>query len=316
MKCTSRQIFDLTSFSNEPKIFICSSGYESRARNVFEHVKQLNFLSKVCFAFKDNINEIRRTNDEYFVKNGFEMVSVDGNESKEIRRILERLNLEKANSEGGVEIFVDYSCMTRVFYAEIINYLKGLQVSSITLYFLYSEAHFTSPKNGNAYNQYVEPIFGFSNLSVPERPTALIIGLGYERRRAYSLKEYLDAREVYLFVAQNDTDPRFEEEVLKQNRDLIRQVPASNILHYPLKDMKYTELLLFNLCESLLEGYRIVLAPCGPKPFTLLSFIVSCKLGDIDVWRVSAGGGNVASDIEASGKIITFCLEIKNIVPQ
>jgi hypothetical protein len=51
-------------------------------------------------------------------------------------------------------------------------------------------------------------IEGFSFFSVPNKPSALIIGLGYEKNKAFGLTEYFDA-ETFLFYNSDAADKRF-----------------------------------------------------------------------------------------------------------
>lgn len=307
----TKQFFSIEGLPNSLDFFICSSGYESRAVHIFDQCKKRQIENKICFAFKENIDEIRIQNDVFFTENDFKTFTVDGNSSSEILNILAAF-FKIPFTKKIYNIVVDYSCMTRLWYGEIINFFKKkAQIEvSFNLFFLYSLGEYIPPEENDIYNSYVAPIKGYSTLSVPERPTALIIGLGYEKNRAYSLKEYLDAEEVYLFIAENEDNELFIQSVYNENNLLIDQIGEENIFHYPIKDLAYTELVLKGLCESLLNNYRIVLAPCGPKPFTLLSFVTALKLSEIDVWRVSAGASAPIVDKKPTGEILCYLLQI------
>lgn len=61
--------------------------------------------------------------------------------------------------------------------------------------------------------------------------------------------------------------------------------------------------MLTLFCDDLLRNYRVILAPCGPKPFTLLSLITAIKLPDIDVWRISSGKAAPTIDKVADGEV-------------
>jgi hypothetical protein len=49
----------------------------------------------------------------------------------------------------------------------------------------------------------------------------------------------------------------------------------------------------------------VIIAPCGPKPFTLFSFILASQIPNIDVWRISAGDDeNQVIKPKAAGELI------------
>ena len=65
---------------------------------------------------------------------------------------------------------------------------------------------------------------------------------------------------------------------------------SENIFRFPIHDLIYTNFLLENLCKALLNDFRIIIAPCGPKPFALLAMINALKYENyIEVWRISPG---------------------------
>src|SRR4029077_8484712 len=183
------------------------------------------------FGFEDNITPLRSENDKYFIENNFKLYTVDGNSFRSIRNYLESSFRPIFNdSRRDINVIIDYSCMTRVMYAEILYFFKNniSKRKEINLYFSYSTPKYTPPIQEQVYNTHVEPIVGYSDLTIPERPTALIIGLGYDKNRAYSLREYLDADKVYLFVAQSEREPKYEESVFKENADLLSNVSEKN----------------------------------------------------------------------------------------
>jgi hypothetical protein len=94
------------------------------------------------------------------------------------------------------------------------------------------------------------------------------------------------------------------------NSEILNSINNENIIKFPVYDLIYTNYLLESLCKTLIKNYRVILAPCGPKPFALLSFINSLKYdSDLEVWRISPGRGLPKGDREANGNI--SLLEVK-----
>jgi len=313
-KFKHQQLMSIEELPDNLDYIICATGYESRCTYAFGQLaSKKQFSKKICVGFNDNKVLAREKSDLYFRENKFEEHIIDSSSAHEIFNLLKGV-IDISNLTNEVNIAIDYSSMTKVWYAGVLNYFKTLELNGkvINLFFIYSFSEFTPPATSGPYNAYVDPIEGFSNLTIPERPTALIIGLGYEKKRAFSLKEYLDAEVIYLFIADNSFSQEYYDAVIKENKVLIQHTPSENIFYYPLNDITYAEMILTNLCESLLNNYRIVLAPCGPKPFTLINFVVSLNNNDIDVWRVSAGSLNPPVDKKANNGILVSKIEIIN----
>lgn len=58
--------------------------------------------------------------------------------------------------------------------------------------------------------------------------------------------------------------------------------------------------------------FRIVIASCGPKPFTLISMLTASVLPDIDVWRISGNKGFDNANREPDGEVLCFFVEYSN----
>ena len=279
-------------YSCDIDVFLCSAGYEERATNIAEHLKEKlpAIPFKYCIGFQEKKVLSRNKNDFYFKNAGFEIIIGEGDSTGPIEAIFNNiLNLDK--DKGEINVLVDYSCMTRIWYADILTFFNEIKIDKkICIFFSYSYSKFTAAPLDVSNNIHVGPIKGFNSLSIPFKPTALIIGLGYEKNRAFGLTEYLDA-ETYVFYSDNGKGKEFAKEVEIVNSELLSRIEPKNLFRYPINDLRFTEFLLTSLCNDLKDKFRIILAPCGPKPFTLICLIVSLKFKTdfIDVWRISPG---------------------------
>ncbi len=283
-------------------LFITSSGFESRATYLVQKIN-INASKKIAFVFDDKLDKFnRKSNDKILLTKGFELIEANGDSGE---KIIDKLKSLEFNSS--LNILVDYSSMTRIWYATILSFFNSTLFSDkdITLYFSYSCAQFVSPPDEIIPNINVGPITGYNNLSISNKPTILIIGLGYEIDRAYGLAEYLDA-ETYLFYTENFSDNSFSSLVEKNNEELIKSVSPENVFLYNIESIESTFFVLYNLCSRLIETNRIVLAPCGPKLFTMFCLITSHMLLNVDVWRISPGKKSIPLDRIPNGEILVF----------
>lgn len=297
----------------EIDLVIAASGYERRATFIARKIHSLKAARRVALGFTDRLVLNREPNDALFRELGYELISAEGDSDEIIRGLLG--NYLGVVRKRNVKIILDYSSMTRVWYAGVIDLLRGsaLDLESVDVYFAYTPSAFSKPGPPGA-NAYMGPIRGFSGLALPDKKIALVIGLGYERQRALGLVEYVEPAETILLFAKPALDERFVREVERNNAEVIDRVGRNNIVTYPIADLAATASILTSLCLSLNESYRVILAPLGPKPLTLLCLLLATRYANFDVWRVSAGEKGVAYNRPPLDRVLvcktTFEMEI------
>ncbi len=268
---------------------IVASGYESRAVTQAKKYSS-KAIKKIALGFSTEENDkIRINNDKILHKLGFSIHKIVG--EMPTNTVLSKLinEIEKyASKNKNTNVYIDYSCMTKNWYSYMLFNLCNIK-NNIIIYFGYSHAKFVPFDGNHTLNRIVSPLFGYCSLSIPSKPTALIIGMGNETNRIYGLKEYFDAVP-YLFYSDITYNDKYSKEIEKLNNEIIKQTNPNHLFKFPVNDLIYTNYILYNLCLSLLKDYRVVIAPCGPKPFALLAMINALNLNDsIEVWRISPG---------------------------
>ncbi|CAH0316581.1 hypothetical protein SRABI27_05032 [Pedobacter sp. Bi27] len=293
-------------------LFIGSSGYEERSTHLASKLVELTkeSIKVTCSFSSDKTHRQRIENDKIFRKLGFELYEGNGDDDYFMERLLNSLIQKHFLNKTKITILIDYSSMTRLWYASLLRCLYfhkfPIEIKSV---FSYSMAKYQPPSKVVTHNIHVNPIQGFSEFSIPDKPTALIIGMGYERERAFGLTEYFDA-EPFLFYNDNYIESQFVKDVEELNKDLINAIPPDKIYKYHIKNLEYLENTLYKLCSSLNTKYRVIIAPCGPKPFTLVSLLVSLRLNNVDVWRISAGNSRNQIKRIANGELIIYDVSI------
>lgn len=291
-------------------LIIASSGYESRA--IFLH-KEFSLKSecKIVFAF-DNYYDLeqRVANDSYFRQAGYETYQASGNDDNSVYNYLKSFIFKNNN----VNILVDYSSMTRVWYSCILKFFadfNSADVFNVNLFFSYTKAEYIPPPKDIVPNKYVVPIDNHFKISTLQKPTALIIGLGNENIRAFGLKEMFDA-ETFVFYTDGTLKNRYSLDVETCNSELLEIIPDDNVFKYQLQNMSYLHIVLNFLCKKLEERFKIVIAPCGPKPFTLIALFNSQLLNETSVWRISAGEKALPVNRDANGDILITKIQYVN----
>lgn len=299
------QILDNDAMALNFDVFITASGFESRAVCQAQKYAK-NSRDKISLGFTGHPNDrIRRKNDSIFKKLGFEEIIIDeaDDENTHLDNIVKHI-LKYSCIQDNVTIYIDYSCMTRHWYSYLLYKLFNLPINHhIKLYFGYSHAEYIKHEEKHqSLNRVVKPLPGYCGIGVPSKSTALIIGMGNEPNRIYGLRDYFDASP-YLFYTDRSYNEKYSEEIWHLNKNIIDITKEENIYRFPVYDLMYTNYLLENLCRSLLKEHRVIIAPCGPKPFALLAMINSLKYDNLEVWRISPGTNLPKKDRKATGLI-------------
>jgi len=106
-------------------VVIASSGYERRSTALAERLGKRPSGDKIALAFSEQKLLSREKNDLIFERLGYELESARGNEGSPMERLLERY---LKNTDGRqATIVIDYSCMTRLWYAAAIRSLRELK---------------------------------------------------------------------------------------------------------------------------------------------------------------------------------------------
>lgn len=289
---------------------LTASGYESRATHVAQQLAPMNEGRRVAVGFVDRPILSRSSNDAFFSQNGFELVLSSGSDGSAVRHEILRAVYECRSSV--MHILVDFTSMTRVWYGTVLSALREYAENSparVIITFAYSPSQYAEPQDPGP-NLHMGPVSGFSTLSLPNRKTALILGLGYEPERALGLTEYVEAAEVYAFVASPALDERFLNAVLANNDQLIKDLGPEHVLTHPFGDLQATAARLASLVRGLSAlDYRVILAPLGPKPFALICFLLATRYPELDVWRVSQGESEPPYDRAPLGPVLSCTAE-------
>lgn len=283
-------------------LFITSSGYETRASYLARNYN-IRASEYLCLRFNSQIDIFAHTqNDQFYTRHNYTIVNDDGSAYEGLKFFL--LDFIKRFDRTSLKILVDYSSMSRVWYSYILSFFEKMELSQeeVTLCFSYTHSIYEDPPAFDAYRSHISPIEGYYSILPPIKPTALIIGLGYLRFQALGLTEYFEA-EPYTFINRPSMEDRFYLSVMENNELLLQSVHKSNIYYYSIYQLEFSYKILHVLCKDLQSSKRIVMAPCGPKPFTLLCLLTSLSLGNIDVWRISANHNDAPVDKVENGEL-------------
>lgn len=268
--------------------FLAASGYEVRSTYLSDNI-DIKAKHKIALGFDEMKNSpVRKKNDEFFRERGFETVELSVKDSQKVADMLDMLC--KGRKDENLRFLIDYSCMSKIWYAAIIKYFIDNEsiISNMELYFSYTPAIFSEPQNIKPNRKLSGPTGLLRPNQAPVKPCALVMGLGYEKYVGESLFNNLNYDSLYVFYSNPAFDNRYVTKVMENNKKVLDTLLPERVFPYPVEDLEKTDSVLTSLCQELRLTYHVALLPVGPKPFTLSCFLLAARYPDIEVWDVKA----------------------------
>lgn len=285
--------------------FIAVSGYESRSSFLSTQINTSSISKKIVLAFAEKKELLyREINDKKFRELGFTFVDAPSHNPQQLPDIMDSI-VEDINKDD-INILIDYSSMPKIWYSEILNYFNSQEdLTNVNLWFSYSPSSFIKSISSIS-NKYHDPI---KPAALSNKPIALILGLGYEKGRTEDISKQLNAQVTYAFYANPSIDDRYVNEVLSNNESILKKISSEQIIPYTIFDLNSVSETLTQLCINLRMDHQILLVPVGPKPFTLMCFILASRYPDIKICRVSTIINSAATDHAAHGELLIYKVE-------
>jgi hypothetical protein len=285
--------------------FIAVSGYESRSSFLATKINVSAIPKKIVLAFAEKKELLyRELNDKKYKELGFTFVDAPSHNPQCLPQIMD--NVIGDISKDDVNILIDYSSMPKIWYSELLNYFNNQEdLTNVNLWFSYSPSSFIKSISSIS-NKYHDPI---KPAALSNKPIALILGLGYEKGRTEDISKQLNAQVTYAFYANPSVDDRYVSEVLSNNESVLKKISTERIIPYTIFDLNSVSDTLTQLCINLRMDYQVLLVPVGPKPFTLMSFILASRYPDIKICRVSTIINSAATDHAAHGELLVYKVE-------
>lgn len=305
-----RQTYKEEYILSDCDVLICGCGYESRCVWIIDKFqKQIQHVGLKHVLSYDNpeCNQILDNRHKY-IDNGFDVHIINGKDDLLKFCATLRSELAKIGKEN-IRIVVDYSSMERQWYANLLLFFRDLDIDGIkgiSSLFHYAVANYCSSSDKDLAIENIHPIEGYSTIYLPDRPTALIAGLGGEPKILVGLKSYLNVDLVHYYYSNSHFEPPMDA-VYKDDFDNI----DPECLHeYDFNKMIAIFNSLFDLYMQLNDKYRLLFVSCGPKPFTLVSLIFS-SIYHIDVWRLKTNIGDHLVERTPTGEsVVIECMYV------
>lgn len=278
-------------------ILIASCGYERRS----SYICRLRIHGPQMFALDyGGSGSSYDANRAHYQAAGWKVIAED-----RWHEVLSALDLACKN---GVRVLVDISSMPRRVLASIVECIV-LSGARLDVTFVYAPGRFEQSFEAAQRSEVLaaEPISRFfsGELRPTSVPIGLVIGLGLEAHRALGVMELLEPASTWIFTTYT-ADRRYRQAAEEVHRKLLSTFDQDGLFEYDLRSISETYSTLDSLSFGAGLRYRLILAPSGPKVFTLACLLVGSRREPARpaVWRVGNADQSQAADVEEVGDVV------------
>ncbi|MRV75805.1 hypothetical protein GJ700_29240 [Duganella sp. FT92W] len=269
-------VFSKKEIDETYELGIFASGYETRSTFFTRKIGSERFKSIRILGFLDGRSELQReSNDAHFQNWASKDVEIISDfEDEFIFEILNESSLHWGN--GPVRIFVDYSVMTRSWYAAILTWLRHAAIHfEIEIDFAYTCGIYEDNYPPLSISE-IESLPGFEGVSSGFRSTTAIFGLGYDKYATLAVYDRIEPDNIYCCVAKQWPQDESAERALIENSVIVDS--AVKVIELPLIDVAEA---MRQLCDHLIcieRDSHIVVVPMGPKTHVLATLLMAIRL--------------------------------------
>jgi hypothetical protein len=266
---------------------IFSSGYEDRCTYVPARLTSIPRERVVVLGFAEYEDEARRARHDAFFTERYVAPSrgLRSRDDAAIYQVLER----RVTARDTARILVDYSSMSRVWYASVVNWFRASTTfKSVELDFCYAGGNYVDgvPEKNIAD---VVCVPGCEGTMLGDRHSVAIFGLGFDEFSPFTIIERTEPKEVFAFYADPGSDPSYPSETLRYNAAFLAEYVSDERrrLPLPISSVESTYVKLAELLAPFRTMADITVTPCGPKPHVLASILLAMRFRDVSCLYVS-----------------------------
>jgi len=292
---------------------IAASGYQKRSTFLAENIHTGKSENLVIIYDEPTHGRSRLENEKIFQNLGFSSIKAVPDEDSEIERIMKRIRT--AGTSRIINVLVDYSCMTKVWYAAIIKCLlkNDFHTERINIYFSYTPKKVNTLTQKSRLNAYIPLVFN-NEKNLNKKPLALIAGLNNNLDIMKELIDKLKPAATFAFIPYFMHEKDYYQKIVENNAPVLKNIPSEKIFKYPAERPDQISTMITSLCLDLRLDSSVILVPQGPKPFGLASVLFSVRYPDVTIYDLKSKGHKVKEDpgFPAGDPVIlksAFCLE-------
>jgi hypothetical protein len=289
-------------------VCLFASGYESRCIHLPGILDPRAVTSPLVFGFTEEARSQNRPYNDAVFSEKWKRPPIPLSSDDE-KPIYEHLSNSTRSIDGPIRILLDYSSMSRLWYAAVLNWARfAASGRRVTIDFIYSIGKYKEVDHSFVIRSMVS-VPGCEGRAYRLRESVAIFGLGFYGLATLCVLDHLEADTVYAFLAADEGRAEYVTRTRDTNKDLIQNPKTKAVLGLPLASI---ETCYRNLAETIAphrpDG-EITLVPMGPKPHVLASILIAMRFPEVACLRVSSAPN--AMDVEPTGDTIATRVIIK-----
>lgn len=289
---------------------ILASGFEARSVFILQKIPLIHRSKCIVLGFDDATNFLsRKINDGIYEDAGIKpFVSHTPLDYDELlKTALYRASRDVTGRP--IKVFVDYSVMTRVWYAYILTWMKySGDVSSADVDFAYAHGSYEGRFEDLQIKQ-TNTISGFEGVSAGSRRTIALYGLGYDRFATLTVHDIIQPDSFFCYIADDPDDDRPAQHVAKENAEIIDLSGTPPIL-LSLNNLLDVVSELSKIISEAPEVDEIIAVPMGPKTHVLGTLLAGQHLPRLTCMHPLGYRANPVQ-VQAQGRISCWRVEYR-----
>ncbi|MFC1518840.1 hypothetical protein ACFL6Z_03885 [Pseudomonadota bacterium] len=291
---------------------IFSCGYEERCIDVATRLNSDNIDRVLVIAFDQHQdNPIRQDCLDYFESDWkhHDLLEVSQREIFNIYKKLSQI-VDESKSEN-ISILIDYTSMSRVWYAAMLNYLVKFSTKKVTVDLTYATAIYKN-LDLNVELGELRIVPGCEGISLTKKHNAAIFMLGFDRYGPQRLYNLLNPNKCFGIMASPAATYDYENTCLEKNKDFISHYlgGVDNLVKLPINSLSTCYDNMSQMLSPLKRDYNVSIIPFGPKPHILAAILCSFNFPNVTC-LYSEYIRKTTVEVESSGDFVISRLHIK-----
>jgi hypothetical protein len=259
-----------------------SSGYEQRCTHVPKRLEKCRLDRSIVLGFEEVKDDPQREeNDKYFSRQWAKPTIVSGDNDGPIYECLREVF---DPSRPTIRIVVDYSSMSRLWYAAILNWARFVSdCKQVNIDLLYSVGDHKAPAPPLVIGEILS-VPACEGLPLPLSRSVAVFGLGFEGLATLCVLDRLEPDDLYCYLAAPAAFEDYPARARAANQEVIGL--ASACLELPLRSVERCFASLAELISPYRAEANITLVPMGPKPHVLAAILLAMRFEQISCLRV------------------------------
>ena len=230
MRFTSLTDLAVESCRDRYDLAIFASGFEARATALAEQLGNEVARDIVVLGFRTQRGILSRQRNDAFYSSVIGVSPVIPEANQDDLVIFEALERVCEATTGPIRILVDYSVMTRSWYAAALNWLRlSSRTSTVTVDFVYAQGSYQGSHDPLQITD-ISAIDGFEGVVSGKRNTSALFCLGFDKYATLAVHERIEPEEFTCFIVTNGRDFPVLPDISGQNASLIAMSGQSEVV--------------------------------------------------------------------------------------